>query len=99
MALEQEWPRKYLQLKFNKGETGVYRKLTDLPVGGRGKITGFKKGFNEYKRKLMSMGLTPSTMFEVVRVAPMGDPVEIVVRDYRLSLRRDEAMAVLVEGL
>ncbi len=45
------------------------------------------------------MGLTPSTMFEVVRVAPMGDPIEIVIRDYKLSLRRDEAMAVLVEGL
>ena len=77
----------------------MYRKLADLPVGGRGKITGFERGFDAYKRKLMSMGLTPSTMFEVVRVAPMGDPVEIVVRDYKLSLRRDEAMAVLVEGL
>ncbi len=77
----------------------MYRKLADLSVGGRGKITGFKRGFNAYKRKLMSMGLTPSTMFEVVRVAPMGDPIEIVIRDYKLSLRRDEAMAVLVEGL
>ena len=99
MALEQEWPTKYSQREFRKGGTGVYSKLADLPVGGRGKITGFKKGYKEYKRKLMSMGLTPSTMFEVVRVAPMGDPVEIVIRDYKLSLRRDEAMAVPVEGL
>ncbi len=72
--------------------------LADLPAGSRGKIAGFKKGFSRYRQKLISMGLTPSTIFQVMRTAPMGDPVEIAVRDYNLSLRRDEAMAVLVEG-
>ena len=43
------------------------------------------------------MGLTPGVRFDVTRVAPMGDPVEIRVRGYRLSLRRDEADALTVE--
>ncbi len=74
------------------------RTLADLPVGSEGKIAGFKKGCSQYRQKLISMGLTPNTLFQVMRTAPMGDPVEIIVRDYNLSLRRDEAMAVLVEG-
>ena len=73
--------------------------LADLPVGSRGKISGFKRGFSQYRQKLVSMGLTPNTFFQVTRTAPMGDPVEISVRDYNLSLRRDEAMSVLVEGM
>jgi len=72
--------------------------LADLPVGSRAKIAGFDKTHKEYRQKLISMGLTPSTPFVVTRVAPMGDPVEIMVRDYNLSLRKDEAKTVLVEG-
>ncbi len=72
--------------------------LADLPVGSEGKIAGFDKTHKPYRQKLMSMGLTPNTHFVVTRVAPMGDPVEIMVRDYNLSLRRDEAKAVMVEG-
>lgn len=74
------------------------RTLAELPVGSIGRIAGFKKGYKQYKQKLMSMGLIPNTSFEVTRVAPMGDPVEIFIKDYNLSLRRDEAQAVLVEG-
>jgi ferrous iron transport protein A len=45
------------------------------------------------------MGLTPGAEFSVTRVAPMGDPMEIKVRGFALSLRRDEAEAVSVEKL
>ena len=72
--------------------------LADLPIGSKGRIAGFKKGVNQSRQRLISMGLTPNTFFQVIRVAPMGDPVEIMVREYNLSLRRDEAMAVLIEG-
>lgn len=43
------------------------------------------------------MGLTPKTEFEVVRVAPLGDPVEILVRGFHLSLRKQEADALIIE--
>ena len=46
---------------------------------------------------LQAMGLTKGTQFEIKRVAPMGDPVEIIVKGYSLALRRDEALALLVE--
>jgi ferrous iron transport protein A len=45
------------------------------------------------------MGLTPGTEFTVIRFAPLGDPVEIQVRGFALSLRKDEATALLVEKI
>lgn len=72
--------------------------LADLSVGDSGRVAGFVKGLKEYRQKLMAMGLTSNTPFTVTRVAPMGDPVEIKVRDYSLSLRRAEARALIVEG-
>ena len=70
--------------------------LADIAVGKKGIILGFEKGGQVYRQKLLAMGLIKGTEFEVARVAPMGDPVEIKVRDYSLSLRRDEAKALLV---
>ncbi|BBO70021.1 iron transporter FeoA [Desulfosarcina alkanivorans] len=75
------------------------RKLADMSVGDRGRVTGFEKGLEKYRTKLISMGLIKGTTFTINRVAPMGDPVEIEVRGYNLSLRKDEATALFVEGV
>lgn len=48
-------------------------------------------------RRLQELGLTPGTVFRVVRVAPLGDPVEIALRGYRLCLRRAEASSFVLE--
>ena len=72
-------------------------KLGELEVGDGGRITGFEEGGRGYRKKLLAMGLTPGTDFSVTRVAPMGDPVEIAVRGFKLSLRKDEAAVVRVE--
>jgi ferrous iron transport protein A len=69
----------------------------ELSVGERIRVTGFEKGRRAYRQKLLSMGLTPGTTFTVTRVAPMGDPIEIRVRDFDLSLRRHEASVLKVE--
>jgi len=71
--------------------------LRELKVGENGKVTGFEDGGRSYRRKLLSMGLTPGTPFSVTRVAPMGDPVEIKLRGFKLSLRKDEASALRIE--
>ncbi len=71
--------------------------LRDMAAGEMGRVTGFGEGSRVYRRKLLSLGLTPGTEFSVARHAPMGDPVEIRVRGYSLSLRRNEAAALLVE--
>jgi ferrous iron transport protein A len=49
----------------------------------------------DYKRKLLAMGLTPGTELRVTRHAPLGDPTEIEVRNFRLSLRKHEADALI----
>ena len=71
--------------------------LADIAVGETGTVLGFAKGSNGYRQKLLAMGMIKGTDFLVIRVAPLGDPVEIRVRGYSLSLRRDEAAALRVQ--
>lgn len=73
--------------------------LKNMKKGEKGRIVGYKKVGRGYKGKLLSMGLTPHTEFEIVRVAPLGDPVEISVRGFHLSLRKQEADALIVEAV
>jgi ferrous iron transport protein A len=69
--------------------------LTDLPVGGGGVVAEIRV-LPEHKPRLMEMGLLVGTPVELVRFAPMGDPVEIKVRGYHLTLRRSDASLVFV---
>ena len=71
--------------------------LRELRRGEKGTVVGYAKGALAYRERLLAMGLTRGTEFTVKRVAPLGDPVEISVRGFALSLRRDEASAVMVE--
>ncbi len=73
--------------------------LKDLAIGERAAVVGFREGAKHYRQKLLAMGLTPGTQLSVVRVAPLGDPVEIKVRGFSLSLRKDEADALQIERL
>jgi ferrous iron transport protein A len=73
--------------------------LKDMKAGDRGRVQGFNSTAPAYRRKLLSMGLTPGVELQVIRVAPLGDPVEVRVRGSSVSLRRDEASALLVEAL
>ena len=70
-----------------------------LAVGQSGRIVGYGPGGHAYRGKLLSMGLTPGTQFTITRQAPMGDPVEVAVRGYHLSLRKGEAAALKVEPI
>lgn len=66
--------------------------LKDLKPGDKGTITKVRGG-----RRLMDMGLVKGAKLEVVRVAPLGDPIEISIRGYNLTLRKDEAAGITVE--
>ncbi|MDO5675793.1 MAG: FeoA family protein [bacterium] len=72
--------------------------MADLAVGAKGVVQGYTKTGGSYRQRLMAMGLIRGTGFEIRRIAPMGDPVEILVRGYSLALRRGEAGALLVEA-
>ena len=53
-------------------------------------------GDGAYKRRIMDMGITKGTTLYIRKVAPLGDPVEITVRGYELSVRKNDAQCVLV---
>ncbi len=73
--------------------------LKEMNEGSIGKIVGYDKTRRGYKGKLLSMGLTPGTEFTIIRIAPFGDPIEINVRGFNLSLRKQEADALVVEEI
>lgn len=74
------------------------KKLSEMLVGSRGRVArvGLAGGA---RQRLIEMGLTAGATFELVRFAPLGDPLEIKLRGYHLSLRRQEAESVEVEPL
>jgi Fe2+ transport system protein FeoA len=71
--------------------------LDTLPIGEKAKITQVK-GEGALRRHLLDMGLTPHIEVMVRKVAPMGDPIEIQLRGYELTLRLDDAKNIIVEG-
>jgi ferrous iron transport protein A len=71
--------------------------LGQLSVGDKAIVKGFVDGQKQYRSKLLAMGLTKGIELVLTRVAPLGDPLEINVRGFSLSLRKAEAAAVLVE--
>ncbi|MBO4509191.1 MAG: ferrous iron transport protein A [Spirochaetaceae bacterium] len=70
--------------------------LKDVPVGGTGRVVQLK-GEGAVKRRIMDMGITKGAEIYVRKVAPLGDPVEITVRGYELSLRKADADIIWVE--
>jgi len=73
------------------------QQLGHLAVGDEAVVNGFAQKARDYRARLLAMGLTKGSRLKIVRVAPLGDPIEISVRGFSLSLRREEANAVLVE--
>ncbi len=70
--------------------------LAQLAPGDRGKVAKVA-GDAEAARRLMEMGLMRGTTVEVIRMAPLGDPLEVRVRGFMLTLRRAEAEHIEVE--
>ena len=69
--------------------------LREVPVHTTVKVVKIN-GEGAFRRRIMDMGITKNSEIYVRKVAPLGDPVEITVRGYELSLRRDDAESVEV---
>lgn len=67
--------------------------LNELGVGETSKIVRLN-GEGVVKRRMMDMGLTKGTEVTVRKVAPLGDPIELTVRGYELSIRKSEAATI-----
>lgn len=73
--------------------------IRSMKPGDGARIVGLARGDRGYRQRLLAMGLTPGVDFTVKRVAPLGDPIEISVRNFALTLRRDEAAVLELERL
>lgn len=64
--------------------------LAELKAGESGRVSVLT-GAPDVRRRLLELGLTPGTTVRVVRFAPLGDPMDVELRGYHLSLRKEEA--------
>ena len=72
------------------------RTLKDVKVGETVKVSKLN-GEGAVKRRIMDMGITKGVEVFVRKVAPLGDPIEITVRNYELSIRKADAQMILVD--
>ena len=72
------------------------KSLRDVPIGGTAKVVKIH-GEGAVRRRIMDMGITRGVEIYVRKVAPLGDPIEITVRGYELSIRKADAEDVEVE--
>lgn len=71
--------------------------LDQLAIGENAVVTGVG-GEGALRRRLLDMGITPKTSVMVRKRAPLGDPIEICLRGYELTLRLDDAAKIAIEG-
>ncbi len=71
----------------------------DKLVPGQSGIIEKIDGQGALRRRLLDMGLTPNTLVRVRKVAPMGDPIELYLRSYVLTIRKDEASKITIKGV
>lgn len=69
--------------------------LRDLKIGQSGRITKIGTS-GALKQRFMDMGITKGTEVKVVKIAPLGDPIEIEIRGYNLSVRKSDAEQILI---
>lgn len=71
--------------------------LSNLKPGQQGTILKLDSDIGPIRRRLMDMGVIPGELIRVEKIAPMGDPVEVSVKGYNLSLRKNEAKGIEIE--
>jgi DtxR family Mn-dependent transcriptional regulator len=78
-----------------KGEKEAFT-VKDLKPGERGKVLSIK-GKGNLKKRLLDMGMVPGAEIKLEKVAPLGDPIDILIKGYHLSLRKEEAKEILLK--
>jgi ferrous iron transport protein A len=81
--------------KHSKSELNESGSLDGLPSGVAARVLNVQ-GARVITRRLMEMGIVPGAPIKVVRTAPLGDPIQVCLRNYHLALRRVEARAITV---
>ena len=71
--------------------------LSNLKPGQQGTILRLESSIGPIRRRLMDMGVIPGERIKVEKVAPMGDPIEVTIKGYSLTLRKNEARGIEIE--
>lgn len=74
----------------------MLKRLDEFKIGETG-LVKLVNGEGRFRRRLLDMGVTPGTIIYLRKKAPLGDPLEITLRGYELTLRKDEAQLVVLE--
>lgn len=74
-------------------------RITELEQGDKARLIGFGTTDIQYRRRLLSLGVTCGAELVVIRVAPLGCPVQIEIRGTALTLRKEEASQLLLERI
>jgi DtxR family Mn-dependent transcriptional regulator len=82
------------KMQRTEGKTAMIT-LGELGPGEKGRVVKIK-GTGNLRKRLMDMGMIPGTEVQLKKVAPLGDPLEILIKGYHLSLRKDEAEGILI---
>ena len=72
-------------------------KLSELKVGQKAEIVSINVSDRKIRRHLLDMGLTKGTEVKIKKIAPMGDPIDIELRDYQLCIRKADLSQIEVE--
>lgn len=92
----EKWVATREAAKGEERPAGVETGLDELPPGVRGVVISVDEGNDTLRKRLVEMGITPGVLIAVERVAPLGDPIAVEVRGYRLSMRKAEAARIRV---
>lgn len=71
--------------------------LAMLKPGQQGRIIKLDASIGSIRRRMMDMGVLPGELIKVEKVAPLGNPIEVTVKGYSLSLRKEEAKGIEIE--
>ncbi|WP_058533364.1 FeoA family protein [Legionella saoudiensis] len=74
-------------------------RITELTPGDRARLMSYGATDVQYRRRLLSLGVTCGTEFVVIRMAPLGCPIQIDVRGTSLTLRKEEASQLILERI
>lgn len=73
--------------------------LKDMAIGSKGRVKSMNTSTPEYRSRLLMLGVTPGSTLEVIRVAPLGDPIELRIRGCLITVRKDEAEILDIEPI
>lgn len=96
LAISDEIAQKIIVRNISDQDAVEMQPLSELAVGQAGIVVKLV-GTKALRKRLLDMGLTRGTMLKINQIAPLGDPIELLIRGYKLSLRKADAQSIMIE--